>query len=118
VLDLLPHIDVLVHPSFHEQFGYVLLEAMAAGRPVICLAAGGPTALVGTEGGVLLAAHTPAQVVHDLLAWLRHLALDEASRLELGRRARRWVEERWTWQRTTQHLLDCYDEAVMRAVRA
>jgi glycosyltransferase involved in cell wall biosynthesis len=118
VLELLANVDVLVHPSLHEQFGYVLLEAMAAGRPVICLAAGGPTGLVGTEGGVVLPARTPAQVVRDMLGCLRQLAFDEPARLELGQRARRWVENNWTWQHTSARLLDCYDDALVRAARA
>jgi glycosyltransferase involved in cell wall biosynthesis len=118
VLELLANVDVLVHPSLHEQFGYVLLEAMAAGRPVICLAAGGPTVLVGTEGGVVLPARTPAQVVRDLLGCLRHMAVDESARLELGQRARRWVENHWTWRHTSTRLLDCYDDVVVKAARA
>jgi glycosyltransferase involved in cell wall biosynthesis len=33
---------VLVHPSLHDSGGWVCLEAMAAGRPLLCLDLGGP----------------------------------------------------------------------------
>ena len=42
VLRQLAECDVLVHPSLHDSGGGVCLEAMAAGRPVICLDLGGP----------------------------------------------------------------------------
>ena len=44
--------DVLVHPSLHDSGGWVCVEAMAAGRPVICLDLGGPATQVTAETGV------------------------------------------------------------------
>ena len=41
-LEMLAACDVLVHPSLHDSGGWVCLEAMAAGKPVICLDLGGP----------------------------------------------------------------------------
>ena len=38
VADLIAGCDLLVHPALMEGFGYVLVEAMAAGRPVIAAA--------------------------------------------------------------------------------
>jgi len=38
--------DLLVHASVHEQFGQVLVEAMACGLPVIAVDRGGPAAIV------------------------------------------------------------------------
>lgn len=37
----------LVHPSFHDPGAHVVAEAMAIGRPVICVGSGGPGHLVG-----------------------------------------------------------------------
>lgn len=114
VLEVLANTDVLLHPSLHEQFGFVLLEAMAAGRPVICLAAGGPTELVGTQGGIVVDVHSPRQVVADLAHALEELALDPAKRLELGRSSRQWVLSNWTWDRTAARLQACYDVVTRR----
>jgi glycosyltransferase involved in cell wall biosynthesis len=112
VLQLFCELDVLVHPSLHEQLGYVLLESMAAGRPVVCLAVGGPIEVVGTDAGILLPALSPVQVVTDLTAELERLALNPRWRTELGLRARERVEKRWTWAQVAGRLLDYYSEAV------
>lgn len=42
--------DVVVHASFGESFGLVLVEAMALGKPLVATAAGGPLEIV--EDGV------------------------------------------------------------------
>lgn len=75
----LAEVDVLLHPSLHEQFGYALLEAMAAGRPVICLDAGGPALLIRDGCGVRIPAQDPEQAVADLHAALRRYALSQAA---------------------------------------
>jgi sucrose-phosphate synthase len=46
---------VFVNPAFHEPFGLTLLEAAAAGLPVVATTEGGPADIVGTiEHGVLV----------------------------------------------------------------
>ncbi|MFM6845653.1 MAG: glycosyltransferase family 4 protein, partial [Dolichospermum sp.] len=45
---------------------WVCMEAMAAGRPVICLDLGGPAVQVTEETGFKIAADEPYQVVRDL----------------------------------------------------
>ena len=52
VLQIVQQCDVLVHPSLHESGGAVCAEAMAAGRPVICLDLGGPGLQVTAETGI------------------------------------------------------------------
>ena len=42
--------DVVVHPSHAESFGLAVLEAMAAGKPVVAAATDGPRLLI--EDGV------------------------------------------------------------------
>ena len=40
--------DVLIFPSLHDEGGFAVVEALAAGLPVVCLDRGGPPVLGGT----------------------------------------------------------------------
>jgi glycosyltransferase involved in cell wall biosynthesis len=117
LLEMLSEVDVLVHPSLHEQFGYVALEAMAAGRPVICLASGGCGRLVSDAGGITIPMLTPDQVVADLSSILLELARDPAKRLQKGRHASRWVAEQWHWGHVGERLETLYQEVRQRVHR-
>jgi glycosyltransferase involved in cell wall biosynthesis len=50
ILNLLVQSELLVHPSYSEGFGLAILEAMAAGKPVVATRCGGPEEIV--EDGV------------------------------------------------------------------
>ncbi|MCU0527265.1 MAG: glycosyltransferase [Elainella sp. Prado103] len=65
-LERLGECHVLVHPSLHDSGGWVCLEGMAAGRPILCLDLGGPGVQVTGETGIKVPAHTPEQAVKDL----------------------------------------------------
>jgi glycosyltransferase involved in cell wall biosynthesis len=97
VLEKLGHCDVLVHPSLHDSGGWACLEAMAAGRPVICLDLGGPAFQVTEETGIKIPAIAPEQVVHDLAAAFYKLASDPGVRARLSLGARKRVQEHFDW---------------------
>lgn len=74
-------LDVFVNASSPEPFGLVLLEAMAAGLPVVAVDAGGPREIVvHGETGLLAPSGSPA----DLAAQIRVLADDPQLRRRLG----------------------------------
>jgi len=75
-----------MHPSLHDSGGWVTLEAMAAGRPVICLDLGGPALQVSEATGIKIPAISPPQVVADLASALKQLAGDPSRRHDLARR--------------------------------
>lgn len=100
--------DVLVHPALHEAFGNVCLEAMAAGRPVICLDLGGPAIQVTKETGIKVPAITPEQVIHDLAAAFSRLAGDPALRVRLGQAGRRRTELDFSWDKKGEWMNRLY----------
>lgn len=107
----LAELDVLVHCSVTpEPFGQVVLEAMAAGVPVIAAQAGGPAELI-THGvdGVL----TPPGNVEQLAAALRRLHDDSELRAQLARAAKERSLE-FTPERTAAQLIAVYRQIARR----
>ncbi len=102
--------DVLMHPALHDSSGWASLEAMAAGRPVICLDLGGPALQVTEQTGIKVPAISPRQVVGDLAAALTQLARNPAARLRLGRAAQLRVRETLTWDYKGEWINSIYLE--------
>ncbi len=76
--------DVFVFTSLRDNSGTVMLEAMGAGLPVICLDHQGGRDIVTAASGVKIAPRNPRQVVADLAAVLVGLARDVPLREQLG----------------------------------
>ena len=76
--------DVSALTSLSEGFPNSLVEAMAAGRPVIATAVGGNVDAVREETGFLVPVGAPA----DVAAALERLMSDDALRLRMGSAAR------------------------------
>lgn len=89
VTDVLQKYDALVLPSWREGNSNVILEAMAAGLPVISTRVGGTPMLVGPEGAAWL--HEPGDVPG--LATLLQRVVDPAIRSHLGRAMRLRAEK-------------------------
>ncbi|ALF54788.1 glycosyl transferase family 1 [Nostoc piscinale CENA21] len=110
IFQLLGESHVLVHPSLHESGGFVCMEAMAAGRPVICLDLGGPALQVVEETGFKISAHTPEQTVRDLATAMTCLAQNNELRLRMGSVARKLARENFSWEVKSQVLAQTYAE--------
>lgn len=111
--ELYAQADVFVSPSLTEGFGFVLLEAMASGLPVVASDVSSMPEVLGDAGLLFPPGDTEA-----LVACLKSLAADPAKRATLGRMARQRAETSFTWQRTVQRALSVYDEALRLAGRA
>ncbi len=58
--------DAYVLASHHESFGIVLVEAMAAGKPVVATRCGGPEGIVTPASGRLVDVRNPAQLAEGM----------------------------------------------------
>lgn len=109
VLERLAECDVLLHPALHDSGGCVSLEAMAAGRPVICLDLGGPAFQVTDDTGIKVPATSPQQAVYDLAAAMLRLARDPPLRLRLGQGGRRRVAAQFDWDQKGIFMARVYE---------
>jgi glycosyltransferase involved in cell wall biosynthesis len=110
VLTKLGDCSVLVHPSLHDSGAGVCLEAMAAGRPVICLNLGGPAAQVNTDTGIKVSASNPAQSVNELSAAMVHLATNHHLCLQMGRAGQQRVRDFYSWEAKGKQFARIYEE--------
>ena len=106
---------VLLLPSLHDSGGWVFLEAMAAGRPVICANLGGPPVQVTEECGVRVAADSPKQTVRDLAAAMVRLDGDRALCRRMGQAGQLRVAEQLSWDHYAERAVHEYEQATGRA---
>lgn len=100
---------VLVHPSLHDSGGFVCLEAMASGLPVICLDLGGPAVQVTEDTGFKVPAIKPEQALDDLAAAMKVLSEDRSLRLRMGEAARSRAARHFNWRGKGARLAELYE---------
>ena len=101
--------DVFLLPSVHEPFGIVILEAWAAGRPVVASRVGGvPSFVSDGEDGALFAPGDARACVGALNA----IARDPALAARMAEAGRRKAAGAFDWDRITERLVGIYEEAI------
>lgn len=105
---LLARCALLAMPSTSENFGNSLLEAMAAGRPVLATPGVGLAPLIAEVGCGRVSEGDPA----SLGAALREMLADPPALDEMGRRGQRAAEERYGWPGIAARMEAVYEEIV------
>lgn len=95
--------DALIFPSLEETFGLPVLEAMAAGIPVIT-SRGSALPEIAGDAALLIDPDDP----EEMAAALRRVLEDESLRAELVRRGRARAQE-FPWSRTARETLAVYE---------
>lgn len=109
VPDLLRASDLFVHPSREEGFSNAILEAMAAGLPVVaCDVGGNPEAVVDGETGRLVPARSPERLAEALL----ELIIDPGKRTAYGQAGRRRAEGVFSLDRMVAEIKTLYESLV------
>jgi glycosyltransferase involved in cell wall biosynthesis len=106
VVPLLKQMDLYVHPSVHEPFGIAILEAMAAGRPVVASSVEGiPEIVIDGETGYLVEPGNAMQLSRAICD-----LLEDKDKIErMGRAGRYRVENLFPIERTVREYERLYD---------
>ena len=105
---------ITVVTSRYETFGYVVLEALAAGSATISTAAGGPTEIIrDAETGLLIPADDPAA----LTAAMHRLLHDAPLAVALGRAGRADVKARFAPRQIAGQLADFAKDVIAKHPR-
>ena len=103
--------DVFLFPSLRDGGGAVVIEAMSAGKPVICLDSGGPDVHVNDECGIKITPSSSAATVHELAGALERLYQNQNLRLAMGKAGRKRAELVYHWDRLGERLMEIYQQA-------
>ncbi len=107
--------DAFVFPSRTETLGLVLLEAMAAGCPVVAARSGGiPDIVTDGVNGYLF--EPKSDDAGAIAATLR--LLEDKQQRETIRQNARQEAERWGWSAATRQLQNFYEEVVYSNIPA
>ncbi|MGA6826477.1 glycosyltransferase family 4 protein [Nitrospira sp. NS4] len=106
----LPTFDIFFQPSLWEAMSMVILEAMAAGKPVVATRVGenGQVIEDGVDGLLV-----QPRNVGEMAAALGRLIDDAALRVRLGEAARLKVEQRFT----VEHMTNAYEAVYSELLR-
>ena len=108
VLRMMNDCDIFLYPSLREGGTWALMEAMALGKPVVCLDHSGPGAMVTDDCGIKVKPINPDQTIQDFAKALIKLANDPDLRRTMGEAGRKRVEEHFSWDKKGEFIYEIY----------
>lgn len=112
VYSALHHFDVFVMPSLWEGFCNAVVEAMAAGLPILCSDISTLREVVG-DTALYADPEDPSDMARAMIELLR---MDASTRKQLGEKARERATERFAIDRTAEKYVEAYLEVTAAGV--
>ncbi|GAH42294.1 unnamed protein product, partial [marine sediment metagenome] len=97
--------DIFVYTSLYENFGQTLLEAAAAGLPIISTPVGiAPEIVIDGETGFLV--NDDSKMISERIRQLNNVS----TRREFGTRIREIVKKKFAWSNIIDQYLQMYQD--------
>jgi len=110
---VLASLDVAVLTSDSESLSNVVLEAMAAGLPVVAYGVGGNSELLSDQRGALI----PGGNETSFADAVENLVVDPDLRQQLGRNARHFAQDNFSLDRVRQRYVELYVRLLQKKLR-
>lgn len=107
-IDVMRAVDIVAVPSRNEPFGIVVLEAWAAGKPVVATLAGGPREFIWHDVNGFLVNTDPGGLAHGIGS----LLADHEHCRALGANGRNAVEDKYNWNTIAEYTEGVYNLAM------
>lgn len=107
---LLSQSAVVVLPSYQENFGNVVLEAMAASRPVVVTPEVGAAPIVKKAGAGIVTTGDPIEIASALDKLLINPTLCK----EMGSRGQGAISKDYEWKNVAGHMAEHYRDIIAR----
>ena len=104
--------SALVFPSVHDCGGAVVLEAMAAGVPVIAADWGGPADYLDDSCGILVSVASRQRLKEGLTSAMLRLGGSPDLRRQLGDAGRQKAAREFDWERQIDKILEVYSDVM------
>jgi glycosyltransferase involved in cell wall biosynthesis len=105
--ELMSALDILVSASWAEPFGLVVIEAMAAAKPVIGTKSGGiPEIVLDNKTGRLVPPHDPDSLANAIIEIAQDAELMEA----MGRSGRQRAEEVYSSELWIRRITSVFED--------
>jgi glycosyltransferase involved in cell wall biosynthesis len=105
--------DLFALTSHHENFGVAVVEAMAAGLPVVISKHTNIHSEIERSGAGLVTSLAPDEIA----AALRQLLDNAELRLQMGRRAQQLASESFSWRKVVEDLTEIYRKIIESHLR-
>ena len=90
----------------------MVIEAMSAAKPVVCLDAGGPGLHITEDCGIKVTPTSSPETAQNLADSLERLYLDKDLRVKLGEAGQQRARELYHWDRLGERLMEIYQPII------
>lgn len=108
VLEHISSSSIFLMPSLKEGGAWVLFEAMALSKPIVCLDIAGPSEIVDNKSGIKVKPINPEQTISALTNALLKLTYNSNLRIEMGEAGKKRVEDLYSWNKKGTAIAKIY----------